>query len=141
MSTTLLNLFAVIAITAAPESWPQFRGPAGNGISRATDLPLSWSQTRNIAWKVAVPGRGRSSPVALDDCLWMTTAIERGVKRTQIGPDDMQLADHVSLGAVCLRRGDGRRLWHVTLFEVDKPDAVHWLNRRHRTLGRRAVGR
>ncbi len=58
----------------------------------------------------------------------MTTAIEQGVKRTQIGPDDMQVADHVSLGAVCLRRADGRCLWHVTLFEVDKPDPVHWLN-------------
>jgi len=128
MSITLLNLVTLIAITAAPESWPQFRGPEGNGISKATDLPLSWSPTQNITWKAATPGRGRSSPVALDDRIWMTTAIERGVKRTQIGPDDMQVADHVSIGAVCLSRADGRCLWHVTLFEVDKPDPVHWLN-------------
>jgi outer membrane protein assembly factor BamB len=128
MSTILLNLVTLIAVAAVPESWPQFRGPGGDGMSNATDLPLSWSQTQNITWKVAVPGRGRSSPVALDDRIWMTTAIEQGVKRTQIGPDDMQVADHVSLGAVCLRRADGRCLWHVPLFDVDKPDPVHWLN-------------
>lgn len=128
MSAALLSLSLLISVTAAPQSWPQFRGPAGDGISQATDLPLSWTETRNIAWKVTVPGRGRSSPVALDDCIWMTMAIERGIKRTQIGPDDMQVAEHVSPGAVCLRRSDGRLLWHVTLFEIDKPDPVHWLN-------------
>jgi outer membrane protein assembly factor BamB len=123
-----MSIFVLISVTATPDGWPQFRGPSGNGLCQATDLPLSWSQTQNITWKVATPGRGRSSPVALGDRIWMTTAIEQGVKRTQIGPDDMQVADRVSLGAVCLRRSDGHCLWHVTLFEVNKPDPVHWLN-------------
>jgi outer membrane protein assembly factor BamB len=128
MSTTLLSLFLLISVTPSPQSWPQFRGPTGDGMSQATDLPLSWTETRNIAWKAALPGRGRSSPVAFGDRLWMTMAMERGVRRTQIGPDDMQVAEHVAPGAVCVRRSDGRLLWHVTLFEIDKPDPVHWLN-------------
>ena len=108
--------------------WPQYRGPLGNGVSEATNVPLNWGAATNIAWKTAVPGRGRSSPILLGDRIWLTTAIEQGVRRTQIGSDDMQTAEHVSLGAVCINRADGKILWHVTLFEVDTPDAVHWFN-------------
>ena len=39
MSAALLSLSLLISVTAAPQSWPQFRGPAGDGISQATDLP------------------------------------------------------------------------------------------------------
>ena len=45
------------------EDWPQFRGPGGQGHSTEHGLPVEWSETKNIAWKVPVPGRGWSSPV------------------------------------------------------------------------------
>ncbi len=112
----------------AAEGWPQFRGPRGDGTSTATNVPLTWSETNNLAWKASLPGRGRSSPVVLEDRIWLTTAIEQGVQRTRIGPDDMQTAEHVSLHALCLDRGDGHILWQTMLFDVDKPDPVHWLN-------------
>jgi len=112
----------------AEENWPQFRGPRGDGVSLANDLPLVWNETNHVAWRVRVAGRGRSSPVIWGSRIWVTTAVEEGVRRTRIGPDDMQTAERVSLRAVCLDRADGRMLWEVTLFEVDKPDPVHWLN-------------
>ena len=126
--TTLGAAVLVCSWLPAAEDWPQFRGPRGDGTSTATNVPLAWSETNNLAWKVSLPGRGRSSPVVLDDRIWLTTAIEQGVQRTRIGPDDMQTAEHVSLQALCLERVDGRILWQTTLFDVDKPDPVHWLN-------------
>ena len=45
------------------EQWPQFRGPGGQGESHAAGLPLEWSETSNVAWRVPVPGLGWSSPV------------------------------------------------------------------------------
>lgn len=131
MRSMLLALLTIRSLALAAQSddaWPQFRGPRGDGTSLATNLPLTWSETNNIAWKSAVPGRGRSSPVVLDARIWLTTATEQDVRRTRIGSDDMQTAEHVSLGVVCLDRADGRILWHVTLFEVEKPDPVHWFN-------------
>jgi outer membrane protein assembly factor BamB len=44
------------------QEWPQFRGPGGQGQSSERGLPLAWSESKNIAWKVPVPGRGRSCP-------------------------------------------------------------------------------
>jgi len=115
-------------IMCANADWPQFRGPRGDGSADAAHPPLRWSETENVGWKVALPGRGRSSPVVQGDRLWLTTATERGIRRTRIGPDDMQTAEHVAFGAVCVdgRTGDVR--WEATLRELEHPDPVHWLN-------------
>jgi outer membrane protein assembly factor BamB len=116
------------AVAGGESDWPQFRGPRGDGTSLATDVPSTWSETTHVAWKVNVPGRGRSSPVLLGERIWLTTALERGVQRTRIGADDMQTAEHVTLEAVCLSRTDGGLLWRVQLADIDQPDPVHWLN-------------
>ena len=112
----------------ASENWPQFRGPRGDGLATATQVPLVWSETNNIVWKVSVPGRGRSSPVVLGNRICLTTAIAQDVRRTKIGSDDMQTAEQVTLEAICLDRADGRVRWRVALFDVDHPAPVHWLN-------------
>lgn len=112
----------------AAQDWPQFRGPTGDGISPATDVPLSWSSTQNVKWKGAVPGRGRSSPVLLGDRIWLTTALETNVREFAAGPDRMQQAERVVIGAVCLDRATGRQLYHVELFPVENPPAVNLLN-------------
>ena len=50
------------AATLSAENWPQWRGPAMNGVSTEKGLPLKWSPTENIAWKLAMPGRSGSTP-------------------------------------------------------------------------------
>jgi outer membrane protein assembly factor BamB len=115
------------AAGAAPD-WPQFRGPRGDGTTTARNVPMTWSKTNHLGWKVAVPGRGRSSPVVLGDRVWLTLAVEQGVVRQQIGSDDMQTAEHVSLEAICLDACMGRVLWRAPLFDVDQPEPVHWFN-------------
>lgn len=66
---------ALAAMVAAASEWPQFRG-SHEGHADDAGVPLSWSETENVAWKVAVPGRGYSSPVVLGGQVWMTTARE-----------------------------------------------------------------
>lgn len=67
----LANTFA--GVTCA-EDWPMWRGPRGDGINLGDQAPLTWSPTENIAWKTPVPGIGRSSPIVLDDHVFLTTA-------------------------------------------------------------------
>ena len=62
----------------ADENWPQFRGPAADGHSDATGLPLTWGPGKNITWKTPIHGRGWSSPVIWGDQIWMTTATTDG---------------------------------------------------------------
>ena len=85
----MLYLLAIPAIAAwsidteAEKYWPQWRGPHATGVSRHADPPTEWSETRNIKWKVQIPGRGSSSPVVWGDRIFLLTAIPAGVPAEQ----------------------------------------------------------
>ena len=70
----LLAMTLLSAVVVSAEDWPQFRGPGGQGHSAETGLPTEWSESKNVAWKVPVPGRGWSSPVVASGRVWLTTA-------------------------------------------------------------------
>ena len=59
--------------------WPQWRGPYATGVSRHANPPTEWSETKNIRWKVEIPGRGSSSPVIWGDRLFVLSAVPIGV--------------------------------------------------------------
>lgn len=61
-------------LSARQAHWPQWRGPALNGVA-AGDAPLEWSDSGSVSWKVEIPGRGFSSPVVWGDRLFLTTAV------------------------------------------------------------------
>lgn len=137
-----LLLFAASAASCwaatedGPDAWPQFRGPTGDGIACARGLPLTWSETQNIAWKVPIPGRGRSSPVVLGDRVWVTTAVEvpnrdspgEDLSKRPAADAPPQVAKRLSLAVVCLDRQSGRVLYQTELFSLDNPGPIHPLN-------------
>jgi outer membrane protein assembly factor BamB len=80
-----LAVVLLLAVALAPPgvapvdtTWPQFRGPAGRGVSAIERLPTTWSTTKNVAWKTAVPGRGWSSPIVWGDQVIVTSALSPG---------------------------------------------------------------
>lgn len=54
--------------------WPQWRGPALNGMARGS-APTEWSSTKNVRWKIPIAGRGHSTPVVWGDRIFLTTAV------------------------------------------------------------------
>ena len=76
-----LKAIAFLGLTAFPisrieaEDWPMWRGQRGDGISLEKNAPLEWSPTKNIRWKVAIPGDGRSSPIVSGDSVFVTTSL------------------------------------------------------------------
>src|SRR4051794_26658769 len=71
-----LALVVSASFALAADSWPGFRGPAGNGHADGKNVPTQWSEKENVRWKVAIHGKGWSSPVVLGDRVWVTTADE-----------------------------------------------------------------
>jgi outer membrane protein assembly factor BamB len=88
-------LLAVVAPAARGEEWPSWRGPRGDGTSTETNLPVRWSATQNVLWKVPIPGKGHSSPVVWGDRIFVTTCDERKKERL----------------VLCLDRTAGKELW------------------------------
>ena len=96
-----LNLAIVAAAVVAgglvhAENWPAWRGAGGNGEIGDQKLPAEFSLEKNLKWKVALPGRGCSTPIVWEDQIIVTTPI---------GEED---------GVVALDR-DGKELWRETL--------------------------
>ena len=55
--------------------WPWWRGPYRNGTAYPDqDPPQTWSETENVVWKTAVPGRGHSSPIVVGNSVYLATA-------------------------------------------------------------------
>jgi outer membrane protein assembly factor BamB len=64
--------FAVLAVSAARAgNWPQWRGPANDGVSPATNVATQWSEGRNIAWKLPLPGHSGATPVVWGDRMFV----------------------------------------------------------------------
>ena len=59
--------------------WPQWRGPLATGVSPTADPPTEWSETKNVRWKVELPGHGSASPIVWDDHIFILSAIPAGV--------------------------------------------------------------
>lgn len=58
--------------------WAQWRGPYATGVSPYGNPPVEWSETKNVKWKIEVPGKGHSTPIIWGDQLFITTAVETG---------------------------------------------------------------
>jgi len=97
---------------AAGEVWPEFRGPAGNGHADCRGLPVTWSETDNVAWKTAIPGHGWSSPVVWQAQIWLTTATPDGTE----------------MFAVCVDRETGRIIHQIKVFDTPDPENIGVVN-------------
>src|SRR5689334_8402263 len=87
---------AALAVAARADNWPRWRGPNGDGISKETNIPAEWGESKNIAWKLPLPGMAGSTPVVWGDRIFLTS--EEG--------DDLVL--------LCVST-DGKQLWKQTL--------------------------
>ena len=73
---------------------------------------MRWSETKNVTWKTAVPGKGWSSPVISGNQIWMTTAADGGK----------------SLRAVCVDGRGGRIRHDIEVLTTDAPGSKHAQN-------------
>src|SRR5262245_20365839 len=81
-------------------NWPQWRGPAGNGLVLHGDPPLTWGEGRNVKWKVAVPGSGLATPIIWDNKVFVLSAVP-------VEGAESRLA----FTTFCLNRQTGGTLW------------------------------
>lgn len=114
------------------DDWPQFRGPAGNGVLEKLEHPEQWSDDNNIAWSVEYPGGGLSSPIVVGDRIFLTTAIGsnppvsfgQGVQDMRPKKPNQPVKFHV----LCLDLKDGAKVWEKTIIEKQPQFPIHASN-------------
>jgi outer membrane protein assembly factor BamB len=83
----LLVAIFFLANPAEAGNWPQWRGPANNGISPETNLPAAWAESQNIAWTLKLPGMGGSTPIVWGARLFLTSEEGNDVVLLCVGTD------------------------------------------------------
>src|SRR5688572_23777144 len=79
MRAYLINTAALIlcgflgAATLTANNWPAWRGPSDAGVSPEKNLPVSWSDTQNVAWSMPIRGMGVSSPIVWGNRVFITS--------------------------------------------------------------------
>ena len=70
-------LFALLLIfvgtSLCAENWPYWRGPRKDGTSQETNLPIRWSKSENVLWRLPLPGPAASTPVVWGDRIFVTS--------------------------------------------------------------------
>ena len=107
-----LSLLATASVLAAPvdvrmlevtgdgaKYWSRWRGPSGQGQVATGQYVDHWGPTSGVRWKVAVPGRGNSSPIVWGDRIFLTTAHNQGLR----------------LSMLAFSRKDGAKLWETDI--------------------------
>lgn len=93
------------------DNWPAWRGADGLGITREKNLPVKWSATENVRWKIALPDRGNSSPIVWGNRIFITQALEKEQRLT----------------VMCFDRAEGKLLWQSGTSPAGK-DPTHKTN-------------
>ena len=106
--------FVVVILAASPLSaetkWPRWRGPQQDGQSAEAQLPVKWGP-ETVAWQVALPGKGQSSPIIWDGRIFLTSYLDKGAKRL----------------VFCVDRQDGHLLWQHEVWQGE-PEKSHVMN-------------
>jgi outer membrane protein assembly factor BamB len=113
MSLFLMAIFCLHGgATAGGEgNWPSWRGEEGLGIVHEADLPTEWGREKNVLWRVELPERGNSTPIAWDHKVFLTQPVEGGKRRT----------------LMCFDGRDGNLLWHKGV-DYATPEETHATN-------------
>lgn len=112
-------ILSILISPAFADNWPGWYGPGGLGISADKDFPSEWDMTRNVKWKVEIPGLGHSSPIVWGNRIFVTTAVsddpgadnwQKGFPMQGRSPDTAEISWQV----LCIDRDTGEIVWKRT---------------------------
>ncbi len=134
LSFTILSAASLLVAAQSPrtDSWPHWRGPSHNGVATGS-VPLSWSDSSNVRWKIEIPGRAHSTPVGWGDRLFLTTAIPTGNKSAEPAASGGRAGGGIGAGeehrfeVLAVDRASGKIVWQQTATVARPHEGYHHL--------------
>lgn len=119
LSSATWALFLLVSVHAGAADgdrfWPQWRGPRLTGVAPQGNPPVEWSETKNVKWKVEIPGQGSGTPVVWGDTIFVLAA----VPSDEAAPEGKQ-----RFTILAIDRKDGKIRWQRALRE-EQPHEGH----------------
>ena len=121
-----------IAWQTETDSWTSWRGPLGTGAATDADPPVSWSETENIKWKTAIPGKGHSTPIVHSDLIFLTAAepfgemLEPKMSGRPGAHDNVAVSQKHKFLVIAVNRDDGTIAWQKEVHEELPLEGAHY---------------
>jgi len=100
----------LLPLVGLAENWPQWRRPTLNGVSGERNLPVRWSTTENVAWKLAMPSKAGATPIIWGNRIFLN------------------IADGTDLYLWCVDKATGEPLWKKPIgsgnYQINKRRAI-----------------
>jgi outer membrane protein assembly factor BamB len=117
-------------------NWPQWRGPEANGVAPEANPPIEWSETKNVKWKIEIPGKGHATPIIWEDKVFILTSVENEQKvekeepeveqsSGRRGPPSLQAESIHDFIVMAIDRKDASVIWKTTVCQEIPVDGTH----------------
>ena len=152
-----LTLILACGTTALADNWSHWRGDNGNGVAGNAAPPTEWSSTKNVKWKVRIPGQGSGSPIIWEDKVYVVSGVPATTERVTAAvpstatPVPNQQSDRQRKGqgrsrsrsrggrggaplqvlhftVFCFDRATGKQLWKQVAVEAKPHERTHSTN-------------
>ena len=93
------------------------------GEAPKANPPTEWSETKNVRWKLPLPGKGHSTPAVWGDRVYVTTAAPVGesfppkYSGAPGGHDEVPITQRQKFMVMAIDRGSGKIAWERTVRE------------------------
>src|SRR5688572_6107691 len=84
LTLSVVSLVAAASVSLVANTWPHWRGPSFDGVSLETGLPVRWSATENVAWKLPLPAFSGSTPIIWNDTVFLNVATARSTGNMEL---------------------------------------------------------
>lgn len=115
--------------------WPQWRGPKATGEAIYGNPPVEWSETKNVRWKIEVPGKGHSTPIIWKDMVYITSAVEtdQKIEKEESAEEEgggrrmagLTAESVLNFVVMAINRKDGKVVWEKVVISEAPEDATH----------------
>jgi outer membrane protein assembly factor BamB len=113
-------------------AWPHWRGPLANGTAPQANPPTTWSEDKNIRWKIPLPGKGHSSPIIFGEHVYVLAAAPVGPEQKPVfdsAPgvhDSVPVTQRYQYMVLALARATGQAAWKTVVREEFPHEGGHY---------------
>jgi len=128
----LISILPITRISAQDgnsDNWPQWRGPNNTGAALKGNPPVEFSETKNLKWKLPIPGKGHATPIVWGDKIIVLTAVPKELQHVDIEEWRASTSTDLVLDykVILVNLNDGKIIWEKTVTSEKPEENTHKL--------------
>lgn len=121
--------------TGYSKNWPEWRGLYNTGATSEGNVPVEFSETKNVKWKVEIPGKGHATPIVWENQIIVQTAVATDKKgetadasapASQMAPNQTDLIHQFKV--ISVDKTTGKINWQTIVREEMPVERTHELS-------------